>query len=321
MRLGTSLLRSQNVAWTANSTKKIELPQDRYVRAFGLTVKGVVDTAGSAPVADGLLKGIISRARIIGQMSGSPDVLVDVNVDRYFKMRSTLFATPWYFDNVDTTSQTDWARRFDLPFDFAINPADEFDFSAVVPAQLMTSLICELDLPANNVVTNMTAKTTTTIEPWVKELFLTPQEEADFLKAGQRKVYVNEVSTAVSSTTDYGTLTQNLPLAVVVQRMGIFTYNGSSVLTDNIISRYRIQDNVQRATLDEFEWCQSVYEDKRRYALEKGNLVAGMTIYDAEQSFPGLIGLPMIGRKKGDVTFDYIGTATGTAYLVFEQVV
>ena len=291
---------------SANSTTTIKLPRDRFVKDIMLYVTLSIKNSGgsSVSVTEADIIGLIERLRVT--VNGR-DTLVDVNAYRKFLFDFFMWNTKPYTNiasSIGAGATVDF--EFEIPIVFAINPAMEWDVSAVVPAHLTSSFNVYVEVgDPTDIDANLSIESGSEVEVTVKELYCTAAEEKEILSK-LKKVYELEISKLIDAAYSNYTFAMDLDVGNIIQKLGIFAYNSAGALSDSIITAFKIkQESPVDRTLEKITWMQSKAEDKRIYDLE--TLPTGITIWDAEFRAGGL---DTRGLKSGDVKFK-ANTASG----------
>lgn len=316
------------ITFSASTTQSLQLPRDRWIRQIMLRTR-FTHTYGTSIVAGTHnFHKIHTQIRVVA--SGN-DQLKAVEGYRLWTMNKYLHGCATMYDEpINSDSGTTKDVYFLLHF--ALNPANPFDYSALLPAHLLSSL--DLYVTFGSVTTYLGgAGTSTTGVTYVTvtEAYIDRQEE-DMLFGQNKeklfKMYETEQVYAISAAcADYSQYI-DVPVGSRIKKLGIFTET-SSAYSDAVIAKYRVR---QMSPIDmelfHSEWLSSKQEDKLYYQLQEGKWTTvvgqdctetGFTMYDPEFK-SGF--LDTRGMKLGDLKFQMNTTpATGNIYLYFIQFV
>lgn len=316
----------ETLAVSTNNTKKIDLPRDRFVRKLDLRFKFVIANgdAGAAHSFGGVdVTNLIKAIRVV---ANGKDTYVNLQGTRLYEMLHALYgAYPLRTASTSIAASSNATFYVNLPIDFAVEAANEWDVMASIPAQLQSAFQLFVDygtpadVNANFTITEASSSCTVT----VKEINMTTQEMAQ-VYGGRleklRKVTLSEVEKTIDATyTDYK-FKIDLDTGALIQKLGIFSYDNTTVpvLVDTRVSAYKIhQYSPVEQDLDRVDWGVSQDEDRMQYKLEA--VTTGFTMYDAEWQMGA--GLDTRGLKTGDVRFQAnISTGNGKVVLVHREV-
>ncbi|AEA46692.1 hypothetical protein [Archaeoglobus veneficus] len=283
----------------ADDVATIKLPRDRFIRDVLLYFTIKIANAGAADVAvtEDQILNLIKRIRVV---AGGDVTFLEVNGYRKFLMNYLEFNTKPYV-NIPSSIPAggDATFEIELPLIFATNPVNEYDVSAVIPAHLTSSLNVYIDFGNPADIDANLSLASGQVDVTIKEVYTNKAEHDKILNNLQRVIEL-EVEKTVDEIKSNYTFKVDLDVGNLIQKIGIFTYDGTGNLSNSIISAYKIRQNSPiDVDLEKITWKQSRAEDKRAYVLE--SIPDGMTIWDAQYRM-GV--LDTRGLKSGDVTFN-----------------
>lgn len=320
MPILTSTPLTEKVEFSANATKKIKIPRNRFIRALQLRLEAKAVNGATGPTLhEDNPMSLVKRIRLI---ANGNDVIFDAPMAlRWYESKYIFQAEPERVQTSTTASATSTAIA-EVTVDFATDDANEQDISALLPAHAMTDLELEVDWGTNTDLATANAPTITAADTFIKvsvvEADLTDADIAAltelFGEARTMRKIVRTIEHSVSSTNDNFTFSKNLTVGGLVQRHLIEVID-NSVRNDTLVSRYRFrQSSPVQADLEDRLFPQSQARDKRKYHLE--SVVKGITILDWQEK--GYLDLTEL--KEGDVKYEHNnGSVTGTAKVVLVQ--
>ena len=318
----------KTITFTTATTQQLDIPRDRWIRSIMLRGK-FTHTYGTAIPSVGAynFQQLFNKIRVVA--SGN-DQLKAVEGYRLWTMNKYLHGTPMYYD-LPTAGDSTTERNVYFMLHFALNPANPFDYSALLPAHLLSSLDLYIDFGATASYISTTGTLTGTVYATVTEAYIDKGEEISLFGANKErlfKMYETEQVYAISAAcSDYSQYI-DIPVGSRIKKIGIFTTT-SSLYSDAVISKYRFR---QMSPIDmelfHSAWLESKQEDKIYYQLQEGLWTTvvgqdctnvGFTLYDPEMK-GGF--LDTRGMKLGDLKFQMNTTpATGNIYLYMIQFV
>ena len=331
---------ADTIAWTANrSGVNIPIPRDRFIQRMAVRVTGCVDTDASvAPTLQednplGIIKAIYVTAN-------GNDTQRRLRGDRLWYLNSFRHATPP--ERVTTpiaTGESSTEFAFNLFLDFMRDPRNPFDISAMMPAQVYSSLKLFIDwgtgtdLDTNGKTTLVDATATVTLREGTMS---NAEIRAAYGRELQRlqKIYESEQTKTNVQNTNYQ-FTMDLPVGHFINAIGVFAYD-NTIRSDAIVNtQFRLQQKSPLSvTLTQSDWMASQNYDKAEMNLDTildidvaltsvdlwNRPLRGLTIIDTEAQG----GLDTRNMKSGDVQYQAnIGAITGTSetVLVVQEIV
>lgn len=283
---------------TTNTYDK--LPRNRFLQRIDMLVKLVISNSGTTQaVTEEQIISLIKRIRVI---TNGDVVHKNVNGYRLFKAMHILTGTKPYSSIPTSIAGSGSATfRFKIPLVFALDPANVWDLSAVIPAHLTSSFNLEVDMGKVSDIDADFSLTTKEAEFTVTELFA-DRSEADKLWGselqnlrGLREIEIG--SKAIDTTYTEYNFEVNLDVGNLIQKVFIFGYDNNDAAADEVFTGYAIdQKSPNDIRLAESSWYSSIASDKEMYQLE--SMPSGVTIWDPEINQGGF---DSKGLKVGDL--------------------
>lgn len=325
MRKITRTLFNKILTWVASTTATLELPLDRYISAVLLRFDVTYTTAGGAGTV--AQDGVLNIAKRISLKVGSKTIRSWDPARKWYTIPLDLKTKP-EFVNFTTPDGAGKKAQFVLPIYFRLDPKNDNDASALLPAHLLSSATIEIEWESatGNYGTGQTVTAATCTATLMERVLSTGEELSVYGASGKDVVGKNSrltqiLETEVTKTVDAAYADFGFPIGLpaghILTRTFVFaTLAGAR--DDTLIDKIRVRtESPEKSDLIEEEWEISQARDLVEYEvatpIEGNRYLTGFTVLD----FAEFGNLDMRGRKKDDVTLNLTTAApSGTTNVV-----
>src|SRR5262245_47117406 len=138
---------TEKVEFTANSTKSIKIPRNRFIRELQMRLECKQVNGGTGPtLQEDNPMGLVKRIRLV---KNGKDIIFDVPMAlRLYEMKYIRGTEPERVQHSTTNSATSTAIA-EITIDFSVDENNEEDISALLPAANFTDLELYIDWGTN----------------------------------------------------------------------------------------------------------------------------------------------------------------------------
>lgn len=312
--------------------RKIEIPQDRWLKGIGLVLEMQYDTGAAAPVLqEDNPMDIIKNVAIV--LNGKRVRDIPFSLLHYKNIFDYYGVVPSRQKTTTTVSQNNLKAIAVAKFDFCTEPsfpnAHPQALDALVPAHELNSCAIAVDIGAVSDIASNTTLDSCTLYPWIEEVSM---EDSDVEKLyGKNREGLKFIMESVSEKQITGAqnnyqFKMDLPTGNILRRTMIKAVD-NGVRSDTIVSAFRTKVSA-KGIEDQWNWRAAQEDD--RIGLGLGHLV-NMSEIEASsgsaivQTIKGLVMndykdlgyLDLVGLKNGTAKLEFnVRAPTGTSKIV-----
>jgi len=312
-----------DAASVASKTKRADIPRDRWIQKIRERLIIQYDTKTTTPVLNE--DNPMSFVNSLKVIAAGKDVLKSESFAlRHYKCHYFYGTQPERTKTSTSTSQSNLKAYASCIYDFALDPNNPFDVSALLPAFGFSSLLHEAIFGADADVSSYYSQDFGYVQPTLREVEMTDDEaKAHFGSSWERLIKLYEVeqpAKTLVAKTDYG-FQYDIEVGNIIRNF-FLKVRDNSLRNDVLCSRYRIrQYSPKTLELVESDWMHSQITDKQEYGVENVD-GAGVLVYKGLTFVvPEELGFfDTRGLKTGDLKLELtVGSVTGVADLTVVQ--